>query len=203
LLALDFLNPKKPIPRGESWRRRARGIGIAVGAAASLVAVGYGRMYWQLRTERSGLVSANNKLRSEVEAKREIQDQIDRAKDWAIEAVWPDDLLNLTEATVEPGKKMLVQGVDMETGTRTQKITLRNVHAADWQVPMDFVRTLNEIRREDEQIYEAKPLAWSEIHNNEKFKGKLDIEIELRRLAARQAEAQQHEKQRKAPKKAK
>ncbi len=197
LLALDFLNPKRVVSSRETWRRRARLIGVAVAVAAAFTAVGFGRLYWNLSTERTGLVSANEKTRKELNARTEIKDQIVRAQDWGVTAVWPDDLWRVADAAIEPGKKLLVQGIDMESGSRTQRMTLRNVYASDFGVSMDFVKALNELRVDGEQVYDVKPLAWVEIHNNPEFKGKLDIEIELRKLLRQQEEIQQRDKARK------
>jgi len=200
-LALDFLNPKRPVARSEIWRRRVRLGAIALGCVAAVTAVGFGRLYWQLASRHKALVQANKKLGTELEAKQAILDQIERAQDWEVKAVWADDLLYLTEAAIEPGRKMLVQGIDMEAGSRTRKIILRNVHASEWQVPIEYVRALNELRIDGEPVYDAKPLAWVEIHNHPDFKGKLDIEIELRRLNALQQKIEEREKQRKAGRK--
>ena len=117
-----------------------------------------------------------------------------RAQDWGVTAVWPDDLWHVADAAIEPGKKLLVQGIDMESGSRTQRMTLRNVYASDFSVSMDFVKALNDVRVDGEQVYDVRPLAWVEIHNNPEFKGKLDIEIELRKLLRQQEEIQQRDK---------
>ncbi len=185
-LALDFLNPKRPVSSREALQKRVRVMGLA--AALLLVLVGgvLGLQYHGLKRERDGLRKANNVLVKQVEEKLKIQERIEQAQEWAMQAVWPDEFLNVTQLALEPGvppgEKLVVQEISFDMVSRTPGVTLRNVYATDWQVPTDFVRRLNEGEGEGERLYDAAQMSWTEIKDGQKFKGKTDVRISLRKL---------------------
>ena len=201
LLALDFLNPKRPVSSRETLRRRLRAGVIAAAVVLAATAGGLGKWYWDLSAQRDELVKDNNKRRDELNKLIEVRQQIDRAQEWELEAVWPDELLTVTRAAIEPGKQMLAQAIELESSARNQRITLRNVLASDWQVPMDFVRNLSAQESGGVPLYEVTPRAWTQFRGGSDFKGKLDIEVELRQLVQQQEEIKQREKARQNRKK--
>ncbi len=197
LLALDFLNPKRPVSGREALQRRARMGVLAAGVVLAAGAGLFGRYYWTLTKERDALVKSNGALQKQVDEKQAIQKQHDRAKEWALAAVWPEELLAISEKAIEPGKKMLVGAMELRSDDRDQKITLRNVQVTDYQLQFDFVHALQEIRDGNEPVYEVSPRAFAFQHTGTDFKGKLDIEIGLRRLIAQQDENRKREQERK------
>jgi type IV pilus assembly protein PilM len=186
-LALDFLNPKRPISSRETLQRRAR-IG-ALAAALVLVAVAgiLSRQYLGLRSQLGQLRKENRELQTQVQGKVEIANRIDEAREWATEAVWPDELLNVvkvaTESGLTPGEKMVVQEIVLDIRSRTPGITLRNLYASDAQVPIDFVKNLIAREAEDgERVYEAVQRTGSTVQNATRFNWKTDVAIQLLKL---------------------
>jgi len=58
----------------------------------------------------------------------------------------------------------------------------------DWQIATEFVGKLNELTIEDGQrLYKAEQRGWQDVKtvDPEKFKGKVDVEIELLELTSR------------------
>ncbi len=196
LLALDFLNPKQPISARAVLERRIRTGAIAAGVLLAIAAGALGGWYYTLARERGALVRANADLQKQLDARRSIQNQIDRADDWLVDAIWPDELLEIARNVPEPGKKALVRAVNMRADDSEQKIKLRNVQVADWQVPLDFVRQLNEVMKGDERRFQAQQLAFS-VTPAVEFKGKVDIDVELKDVANRVAKAARDENDRK------
>ena len=186
-LALDFLNPKRPISSRETLQRRAR-IGVLAAAMVVVAVVGVvGKQYYALARQRDSAKAANKKLLEKVEKKTELLNKIDEARDWAVEAVWPDELLNVVQVSSEmsgaAGEKMVVQETNLDTVSRSPGITLRNVFASDWQVISDFVKRLNAREAEDgERLYEASETTWTPVADATKFHGKSDVRIQLRKL---------------------
>ncbi|MBK9118561.1 MAG: pilus assembly protein PilM [Phycisphaerales bacterium] len=187
LLALDFLNPKKPIPAGEALRKRMRLIGLA--AAALLIAVGglYARSYLELRQQFKQVDAQREALAADVRAKLELKHAADIAEDWGREAVWADELLNVVQVMLEPGaqpgERMVVQTIVLDSTARRPGIKLTNVHAVDWQVPREFEKRLNEARSEDNvRLYEAAQGVWSSLGDARKFFGRTDLNVTLRAL---------------------
>jgi type IV pilus assembly protein PilM len=201
-LALDFLNPKRPISSRETLQRRVR-IGGLAAAIVMVAVVGFaGKQYYALARQRDSAKAANKKLQAKVESKTELLNKIDEASDWAVEAVWPDELLNIVQVVSEmgnqPGEKMVVQEITLDTVSRSPGITLRNVFATDWQVPTDFVKRLNARQAEDgERPWDASETTWTPVVDATKFKGKADIRIQLRKLQEFRDSAAQRVKLRK------
>lgn len=197
LLALDFLNPKRPVSSHETLKRRAR---VGVIAAGVLLAGGvgvYGKLYWDYSQTLKGVRKVNKELRKQVEKKHEVMNQIDQADEWAHEAVWPDRLLDITRAAIEPGKDTLVQAITLESRSRAPGITLRNLYASDWEVALNFVQQLNEVEHDGRPQFDATQQAWTPMPGAEKFQGKVDIRVELPELREYIKNSKQRERARK------
>jgi type IV pilus assembly protein PilM len=201
-LALDFLNPKRPISSRETLQRRAR-IGVLAAVMVLVAVVGVlGKQYYALTSQRNALRTANQKLQKKVADKIEILNRIDEARDWAVQAIWPDELLNLVNVAGElggpAGEKMVVQEIALDTVSRTPGVTLRNLHATDWQIPTDLIKRLNACEAEDgERLYEAAQRTWTAVPGALKFNGKTDVAIQLRKLQEFRDQAAQRAKARK------
>ncbi len=186
-LALDFLNPKRPISSRETLQRRAR-IGALVAVLVLVIIIGVlGKQYYALRAQRDQLRKDNKALQTQVQSKIEIANRIDEANEWATEAVWPDELLNVvkvaTESGLTPGEKLVVQEIVLDIVSRTPGITLRNLYASDAQVPIDFVKSLIAREAEDgERVYEASQRTTSAVQGATKFSWKTDVAIQLLKL---------------------
>jgi type IV pilus assembly protein PilM len=185
-LALDFLNPKRPVSSRETLQRRVRTAALAAILVLVAVAGGLGKKYHGLAAQRSELRAANSRLQAKVEKKVNILNRIEEVQEWAVEAVWPEELLNVTEIAAEtsgqPGEKMVVQEVSLDTVSRTPGITLRNVYATDGLVPTEFVERLNRLEDKGEPLYQASQGVWSLVPEGAKFKGRVDMRIQLRKL---------------------
>lgn len=184
LLALDFLNPKRPVSSKEVLKARVRNGAIAAGVLLGLAAGGLGAWYLRLAGERDALLKANSELASRLEERQRIQAFVDHAKDWQIDAVWPDELLEVARAAIGPGRQMLAQSMQMRVSSNEQKIKLRNVQVTDAQVQYDFVRALGRIDDVAEPRFRAMAGTWSGQPAGE-FKGRLDVDVELLRVAER------------------
>ncbi|MCK4343272.1 MAG: pilus assembly protein PilM [Phycisphaerae bacterium] len=200
LLALDFLNPKRPVSSRETFQRRARAAVLAASVVLVAAASGFGYWYWTLKTQRDDLRDANAVVRADIKKKTEILNQVERTREWELEAVWPEELLTLSQAAIEPGKQMLVQGIEFESGARNHRITLRNVYASDVQVLKDYLAALNALEVNGDLPYKAVDRTWNEIGGGTKFKWKTDIDIKLVKLLEEQEEIKRREKERKSPK---
>lgn len=200
LLALDFLNPKRPVSSRETLRRRAR-VGT-LAAAVVLVAAGgvYGRYYYGLKSQYDALRKSNAGLAEKLEERRAIQRQVEAAQSWAVDAVWPDELLSVTQAAVEPGKKMLVQRIDMDCTRREQRIVLGGLHAADYQVPSEFVQHLNDVLVGGHPRFSAVYQDWAGLNDLPGFGGKTDVQVELTQVQQQMAEYEKRAKRSKGAK---
>lgn len=200
-LALDFLNPKRPVSSREVWQKRAR-IGVL---AACIVLIGVGglvmKQYRELAEQRRQLQEANTKRVAELRERLEVLNRVEEANEWAAEVVWPDELLNIVEQVntlgEHPGEKLVVQELSLDTVSRDPGITLRNVYASDWQVPTELVTRLNELKGKDEQpLYGASQGTWTRVEGN-KYHGKVDITVDLERLREFREQAGDRAKERK------
>jgi type IV pilus assembly protein PilM len=193
-LELDFLNPKKPIPPRQSLKRKLRIAGIA---AAVVLMVGTSWVVAE-RVERNrelaGLRAETSDLKDQVLENVEIEIKTLEAQEWDTEAragVWLDHLLWLTREMIEPGKKMLVSDITFNLNPKNlknAKITI-GLLCNDWQVATEFVDRLNELTTEDGQrLYKAEQRGWQDVKtiDPEKFKGKVDVDIELLELTGRE-----------------
>jgi type IV pilus assembly protein PilM len=186
LLELDFLNPKKPIPPQAVLKRRLRLAGVAaavvlLGAASYVVA---DRI--KLEREVSRLEAESSELVRQVKENVEIDIKRLEAQEWDTEAragVWLDHLLWLTREAIEPGEKMLVRDVDFDV--KNARVVL-HLLCTDMAVGTEFTKKLNELTSEDgKPIYVAQQGRWQRDTTLPKFKGKVDVRIELLELSGR------------------
>lgn len=184
-LALDFLNPKRPVSARETLQRRAR---VAVLAAVLvLLAIGgvLGRQYAVLSRQLRELQAANGKLLTQAEQAAKTLNRVDEVREWAAEAVWPDELLNVVDHAFEPGarpgEKMALREIVLDTTGRTPGILLAGVYHTEWQVPTDFVNALNNLTVDGERLYEATQETWTRVEGR-RYHGLVDIRISLRKL---------------------
>jgi type IV pilus assembly protein PilM len=192
LLELDFLNPKKPVPPQAVLKRRLRIAGIAagvvlVGAVSYVVA---DRI--KLNREVSSLEAQTGKLLEQVKENVEIDVKRLEAEEWDAEAragVWLDHLLWLTQEAIGPGEKMLVSDVDFNV--ENARITL-HLLCSDLEVGTEFTKNLNELTNADGlPIYKAEQGRWQQAKAPDpRFKGRVDVSIELLELSGRKTPKQ-------------
>lgn len=196
VLELDFLNPKRPVPRGAVRLRRARIMGLAA-ATIGVCLFTWWFLTWQgnVRTlkYRQTQIAA---LQAQVKELVKIRQAVDVVREWETSAVWPEELLQISLSAVEPGKKMLVQQVRLDQ--RTAKIELKQVQADHHDVPMQFVKNLNDVQRDGRAAYVAEQKTWTEQqHSSRKYSGAVDVVVLLRDLYKHVSEAGLRDKQRK------
>jgi type IV pilus assembly protein PilM len=194
VLGLDFLNPKKPIPPRQSLKRRLRIAGIAAAVVLIAGASWVVAEHVERSRELADLRGETKKLKEQVLANVEIDVKTLEAREWDAEArsgVWLDHLLWLTQEMIEPGKKMLVSDITFNLNPKnlkSAKITM-GLMCDDWQVATEFVDKLNELTTTDGQrLYKAEQRGWQDVKtiDPEKFKGKVDVDIELLELTSRE-----------------
>jgi type IV pilus assembly protein PilM len=188
-LDLDFLNPKKPVPKGQSLQRRLRVYGLA--AAVVLLAITAAIFNDFRKLDR--LISDLEKLagRTDGSLTRQVKEIIDldikrdETQRWAQEAgsiIWLDHLLRLTNSAIDPGKKMLVS--DLEFNAKGGFIRMK-VAAASLDVVSEFVGQLNAATEEDgKPIYRAQQGVWQDEKKELEggFKGRVDVTVQLLEL---------------------
>lgn len=186
-LPIDFLHPKKPVPRGRSVRRRLQ-LGGAVAAAVVVAGVGWAaneviRLNRQIASLDALVDPRDGTLTQQVRSMTELEirtKEVDLWADEARDAVWLDHLLTLTQRAIEPGKQMLVETIDFRRATGT--IRLR-ISAGGNQVASEFVRQLNEIQLDGRPIYRAALGTWQDGGAvDPRFKGRVDVTVELLEL---------------------
>lgn len=189
LLELDFVNPKKPVPPQQTLKRRLRIGGIAAGVvllgAVSYVVADRVRDHHEL----TALQDQTQKLVEQVLEDVDLQIKCKEVEEWDTEAnaaVWLDHLLRLTREAIDPGKKMLVSRVDFKVKAKRTHIKL-DLLCSDMEIGTEFVKKLNNLRTEDgELIYKAEQGRWQQVKTiDPKFKGKVDVSIELFELSGR------------------
>jgi type IV pilus assembly protein PilM len=203
LLSLDFLNPKRPVPRSEIIRKRVRVLMLAASVVLIASIGGLYRHYQGFASKLAAIDAANATLWEKVKEKQEVQNRIDRVEEWAREAVWPDELLKITRLAqlpdVEPGEEMVIQELTLDILSRTPGITLRNVFASEWQVPAEFVRRLNALGDAElpvDSAYEAVQATWNQLTDAKKYHGKTDVRVLLKDLFDFREKAPDREKDR-------
>lgn len=197
LLALDFLNPKRPYSARETLRRRARLAGVAALGVLAVTAAGLGKWAYDLSRELARLRSANTQKWTKVQELVKVTNRNDEVREWAVQAVWPEDLLTLTQLAVDPGRKMVVREIELDTLGRKPAITLRDVHVTDYQVPAQFVEAVSAVQVDGAPVYQARQEQWNPVPAGLKLKGKLDIRIDLLKLQAFKDAQAEREKARK------
>lgn len=197
LLEIDFLNPKRPIPRGQSLRRRLQ-VGGAAAGVLLLSGVSWAAVdFVQLRNEVNRLREDNNRKETTARGLREIDVKSMEVADWETEAravVWLDQLLDFTEKAVAPGKEMLVTAVSCSANSA--KVTLK-LSCSNWEVADQFVKNLNSLEVDGEPIYRAEQGAWMETKTvDPRFKGRVDVSVRLLALEKFNAGANERRKER-------
>lgn len=197
LLAIDFLNPKRPVSAHEALKRRLQIIGVAAGILVVCLGAYRGKQYWDQTRLLKSLRDGNATRQKELTKKTELRNRNEEVQEWATDAQWLDELERVTECAIEPGKKMVVQEITLDSASRTPGITVRNVYAADWQVLKDFVGKLNALRVGGQRWFQASAGTETEVRDAELFKTKADVQIELLDLRELREKAPQREKARK------
>ncbi|OPZ59426.1 MAG: Competence protein A [Deltaproteobacteria bacterium ADurb.Bin510] len=195
---IDFLNPKRPIARRTVQLQRARVIGLGVATAAVCVG-GFMFHRWQGNArEITALEGRAKVLRAEVREGLALRHASDRVKEWETSAIWPEELLRLTDAAIEPGRKMIVQQVRGDH--RNARIEVRQLQADEFEIPTQFVSNLQSQLASSQPVYRAVAGTWAERapSDKRKFKGSLDIQVTLRKLEELLRTAADREKARKA-----
>lgn len=198
--ALDFLNPKRPVSARETLQRRARIGGLSAAAVLVLVAGVLGQQYYALARQRSTLRKENFKLAKELETRAALSERIEEAEEWAVDAVWPDEWLNVLQPLLEEDelyKKIVVQNITLDAASSVPGITLQNVYAVDEATLAEYVNRLNALSKDGEPLYKASQLTSSEVQNAQKYHRKSDIRVQLRKLLEFREGAPQRAKARK------
>ncbi len=199
-LEIDFLNPKKPVPRGEPLRRRLRLGGLA--AVLVLAALGTWALheFMQLNAAIARLDEAVNgageSFRNRVREMVKIELKTAEVAHWEQEmaqTVWLDQLLWLTRSAVEPGRQIVVSQVEFDG--EAAKVSLR-LAAANMEAVNTFLRQINQVQHEGRPLFRAALDRWDEVKDagaRLRFTTMLTIRlVELERLreAARKREAE-------------
>lgn len=198
-LALDFLNPKRSVSAREVVQRRVRRAGVLAGAALGLVAIALSAWYVMLHRELSALRAATSGLQQQVDDKLAIQRQVERARDWQTDAVWPDELLEISRVAVEPGQQMLAQSMELRGDRSEQSIRIRGLQVSDWETSNSFLAALNDQTLGGKTRYQAAPLGYTD-GASAPFRGKLDIDVAMKDLERRMGDVLTRENERKRAK---
>lgn len=190
-LEIDFLNPKKPVPPRQSFKRRLRfataaaGV-LAVGGAATGV-----MKYSALSRELEATSEQVTEWTKEVKGLVEIRNAVEEVDEWAREGVWLDDLLRISEQAISPGEKMRVSNISFNE----RGVISLSLMAADQQTHTDFSARLNGVPG-----YTARARDWSGRETvAEKFHGAGKVEVivnALDRHMSQQAKREQDRKER-------
>ncbi len=183
-LPLDFLHPKRPAPPRESLYRRLR-VG---GLAAATVAICLGAWAWSeqmsILRRTNELRKANNERAARAREVVRVDARATSARDWgdqAAQAIWIEHVLRLTRAGIEPGKKMII--TDVTADAENARIILK-VAADSWDTVTKYVDELKKLEDGGKPLYEVRPAAWRETRvSDAKFRGEVDLTIELPALA--------------------
>ena len=190
-LEVDFLNPKKPIPRGQALKRRIQ-LAACVAAVLLIAASSFGVVRY--RAGRKALIEIQNdvvKLRQDVQRKLVLHNKYDEVDEWAAGAVWLDELLPISLQAANPGKDMRVSRTSFSrsNGTVTVKLLSRND-----DIPNTFVNAL--LGLGDGKRYSVKQNSLRQ-GVDEKFPYSVDISIDLIELQKCLSGADDGAKQRK------
>lgn len=199
-LEIDFLNPKKPVPRGQSLQKQLRLYGLA--AAVVLAALGTWVLheFTQLNAAIARLDEAVNgegdSFRNRVRDMVKVELRTAEVAHWEQEmaqTVWLDQLLWLTRSAVEPGRQMVISQVEFDG--EGAKVSMR-LAAANLEAANTFLRQVNEVQHEGRPVFRAALDRWDEVKDPNaklRFTTTLTIRlIELDRIreAARKREAE-------------
>ena len=182
LLEIDFLNPKRSVPAGETWKRRLRIGGIAAGLVLAGALATDITLYLRKCEVLAGQETEVRNLKDQLKRYLQIENMVEGVADWQCQAIWPEHLLVLTENAVEPGKDMLVQ--QMAFNARNAAINMMKVQATHMDVTDEYVSQVNSLKDSDDtRPYLVVPGSWRTRNTRDsKFKGAVDLQVELRDL---------------------
>lgn len=186
-LPLDFINPKRTVPRSEIIAKRVRVVSIA---AVTMVVAVVGATVWYFRDLHQQFVeidTQNDALVKQVRENVEIDIRAREARIWAEEAergIWLDHLLTIANTAIDPGKKMVLSDLDFNVDTGRMRATLL---CSEWEVATAFVKALNATTDADgEPLYRAEQGPWQEVKTiDERFAGTVRVTVEIIALADR------------------
>jgi type IV pilus assembly protein PilM len=187
LLELDFLNPKRPVSRAVTLRKRARliGVGIATLAVAGAAAAGVDR--WQKSHELQRLEDEVADLRRQDQEFELVRTQVERVREMP-EPVWLDDVLNITEALraagpegrpAQVGERIVAQRLAFDR--RSGLIRLRVV-ARDYDDLARLEAALNGVEADGQPLYRVRPLDWAAQAAKDGFGVTSELEIDVLRV---------------------
>jgi hypothetical protein len=195
LLELDFLNPKRPVPAGEKWRRRVRTGAIVAGVVLAAAIATDATLYLRKCDEYATREAVVDELKAELKRYLEIENKVEEVEDWQYAAVWPDHLLWLTENAVEPGKDMLVQQIALNG--RTASITVKKMLAKHLDVAHEYASKLDGLVVEEQRPYRAELGGWGKQRQRDaQFEWVGDVRVELLELKKHIEERDDRVKQR-------
>lgn len=181
-LEVDFLNPKKPIPRGQNLKQRLRLAGIA---AALLLVVGaaYGvSEYRKLDAEYDRLQGQirdlSKKLVNDGAGLLEVRNAVEEVRDWADEGRFLEDLMAISQVAPAPGTSTRVVRTAFN---RPMAHVSMKVLAGDWQAASTFVDAINQV--DEAQRYRAHPRTWQPesetAKDDDPYKGSVEVTVDL------------------------
>ncbi len=198
-LEVDFLNPKKPIPRGQNLKQRLRLTGIA--AALLLVAgAAYGvSEYRKLDAEHQRLQGQirelSKKLVNDGAGLLEVRNAVEEVREWADEGRFLEDLLAISQVAPAPGSNMRVVRT---TFNRPMAHMSMKVLASDSPVPNEFADAINKL--DGGERYRARQRTWQPeaqtSRDNDPYKGSVEVTVDLLDLERHLADYKAREKQR-------
>lgn len=177
---IDFLNPKRPAPPGHDLRQRLRVGGLAA-ALVAIVLLGTGvTLYARKARALAALNSEIADLGRTLREKIAIDNRTQEIEEWAHWPVWSDYLLHVTKQAVEPGKKMLADGID--ANGEQWSLKLRNTAFVDYTTFQEFRKNLDNLRLEDNKhVFWVPTPTWTGAKQPDaEFKGNSDITLMLR-----------------------
>jgi type IV pilus assembly protein PilM len=184
-LEVDFLNPKRPIPRGQNLKQRLRLAGIAAGLAlVSSAAYGvseYRKLQVEYDSIQSDIRMLSDKLVNKGGGLLEVRNAVEDVREWADEGVFLEDLLEISQVAPAPGSNMRVVRTVFN---RPMAHVSMKLLASDYQVPNTFVDAINQVG--EGERYRARQRAWqpesATIKDDDPFKGSVDLTVDLLEL---------------------
>jgi type IV pilus assembly protein PilM len=153
VLELDFLNPKRPVARSETLKRRLRLGGLAAAGVVLVAGTAYGSVYWRKTRELATIRGQVEVLTKQVRAVRELEARNEEVAEWSREAIWIEHLVNVADTLLEPGKTMLARQIKFDELGPTITLELYYNH---WQNATEFVKRLNDLSIDGKPLYRAE-----------------------------------------------
>lgn len=195
-LELNFLKPKKPIPKRETLQKQARTIGIAAAVLVTAIGGWIFSDFYRLSGELQTLKDGNQPMAEKLVELVAVENKLKVAREWSKRdelSVWLDYLLELSRLSVDPGKKMIVTNVS--ANAEVGSISLR-LACDDWKVATQFVNAVNEFTMNGKKPFSASQGVWTESKSAElKFKGSVPVEISLPLLRAYEGDEKKRERE--------